>query len=311
MKVLVTGASGRLGSALVKRLLVDGHEVIAFLRHSSSDARLQDLPITIARSALLDRLGLKKWMKGCDGVFHVAGLVSFAERDREKLTLANTRAMQSVLEVAKDVKVPRVVVTSASAVFGESQGTPRDETSPLVRSGIPYIDTKSEGQQIALSLAEPGFDVVVVNPGVILDRETTWIKTVLAGRMSQVYPGFASFVSVNDAVDGHVKAFARGRSGVSYNLCGETASYREVAELVAHEARVSPPAQVSAALLLLVSAYCRERVSDWLKRPVPDVPYALAQFLSRRYAFSSHRADQDLGWRAEPLLQTIKNGVLA
>ena len=74
MKVLVTGASGRLGSALVKRLLVDGHEVIAFLRHSSSDARLQDLPITIARSALLDRLGLKKWMKDCDGVFHVAGV---------------------------------------------------------------------------------------------------------------------------------------------------------------------------------------------------------------------------------------------
>lgn len=314
MKFFVTGASGQLGSALVKRLIHDGHETVAYLRHSSKEERLKGLPVTIGRGSLFDPLGLKKWMKGCDGVFHVAGLISWAKQDRRKILQSNVEGTRQVIQIAKELKISRVLVTGSVLGVGlPNRKTPVDETFAYngKRRGIVYSLSKHQAQEFALAQAAPGFDVLSVNPGFIVGPESHLLRALQGEKLPFYFPGGTSFVSLPDVVNGHLLAYERGKSGEKYLLAGDNLSYQRAFSQIADYFGKEPPAYTLPGLALQWLTLFTETWRRVLRKQPPKITHQLAKVVSAHHYYSSKKAEAELGWTWTPLRESLQQLVRA
>src|SRR4051794_9921631 len=190
VKYLVTGATGFLGSHLVSLLRARDHEVVSFSRESGGD--------------ILDAAAVRKAATGCDGAFHCAGKVSRDERDAEELYRVHVEGTKTVLAECKQLGVKRVVVASSSGTIAISDdpdhvATETDETPIGIIARFPYYRSKLFAERAALALNGDGFDVVVVNPSLLLGpgdergSSTEDIRLLLEKRVPAIPPGGASF----------------------------------------------------------------------------------------------------------------------
>src|SRR5262245_32918058 len=129
MKILVTGATGFVGSHIVRKLLQVGYEVRILRRSSSSMKMLEGLKVETAIGDVTDRDSVFKAVDGCEGAFHVAGHVSFWRGTREIQKKINVDGTRNVVEAALAHKVKRLVHTSSIAAIGYApDGQIGDET---------------------------------------------------------------------------------------------------------------------------------------------------------------------------------------
>ena len=160
MKALVTGASGFIGSHVVAALASSGAEVRAFDRRAPAD-----LPsgAEFAQGDLLDREALRRALAGCDAVFHLAALYSYARGDAAAMERINVEGTRTLIEEAGS---RRIVHTASCATCGPVAGRAANETdSPAAwELRVPYKRTKIAGERLALDAAARGADIVVVNP---------------------------------------------------------------------------------------------------------------------------------------------------
>lgn len=232
MKALVTGAAGFIGSHVVGALVAAGADVSAFDRASPAD-----LPAgaEFAQGDLLDRDALRRALKGCDAVFHLAALYSYARADATAMERVNVEGTRIVIEEARGL---RIVHTASCATCGPVAGRAATEAdAPAAwELRVPYKRTKLAGERLALDAAARGANVVVVNPTTPVgpgDRRPTptgkMVADVASGRARAYLANSAlNIVAVEDVARGHLLAFEHGRVGARYLLGGENLSMREV-----------------------------------------------------------------------------------
>jgi dihydroflavonol-4-reductase len=235
MKILITGATGFLGSWVARALVRAGHALRALVRATSPRDSLAGLPIEAVEGDILDQHALARAMRGVEAVVHCAGLVSLRPRDREALHQMNVVGSRHVLEVA-GAQGLRVVFTSSIATIGGAY-TPalRDERAWLGGHGprCGYVESKRVSEELALSLAARGQDVVVLNPGNALGpgdlrfTSTRLVLQYLRGELRFYLPGGMSFCDVRDVAGAYAAALTRGRSGERYILAGMNLTYEE------------------------------------------------------------------------------------
>lgn len=314
MRVLVTGATGFLGGAIVAELVARGHAVRAYARPSSDAAAVEAAGAEVARGELLDRAAIAAALRGCAAVVHVAGQVGWERSRRAALFQTNVGGVEAVLGAALEAGVGRAVLTSSTAVAG---GTPSpvvpDEDAPgnAAALGIPYFVSKLEGERAALALAARGLPVVVVRPSYVLGpgdvhRSSAAIVVALARRRIPAYvEGGASFCDVRDVARAHAAALERGRPGAVYTLGGENLRMSEFMARVAAATGVPAPRRVPAGAALAV-ALAREALSALRGREEPmnrDLVRA-----SALYTFAgSGRARAELGWEPRPFGETLRD----
>lgn len=172
-KILVTGAGGFIGHRLVRLLLESGYRVNCFLRYTSSASMglLETLPEDM-KSSIAPFYGdirnpemVKKAMKGCDTVFHLAALIGipYSYECPSDVVSVNTGGTLNVLNAALETGA-RVVTTSTSEVYGSARDVPITETHPL-NAQSPYAASKTGGDQLTLSYhAAFGLPAVVCRP---------------------------------------------------------------------------------------------------------------------------------------------------
>ena len=151
--------------ALVER----GDNVRAGYRNPDRLPRLGDLDVEPVEGEILDLKAMRKAMRGCDTVFHVAGFV--ASKPVEKVWELNQRGPLVAVEAAAMEDVPRVVLTSTISAVGTADGRPADEENPYPEDGLGlvYADAKRGGEREAIAAGERlGVEVVVVNPAYVL-----------------------------------------------------------------------------------------------------------------------------------------------
>lgn len=294
--VFVTGGSGMLGSALIRRLLAGGHSVRALAR--SPSPFLESLPVERVAGDLSDAGALARAMRGCGAVFHVAGLVSYRAADAERMYQANVVGTQNVMAAALEAGVERVVHTSSTAAVGlRDEPVVIDETEvfdPRFRR-VPYMWMKHLAEVEVQSAVASGLDVVTVNPSTILgagdvNRNAGRLFEQLArGRIRFAPPGGNSVVSLDDAVTGHLLALERGRAGQRYILSAENVTNRE---LLSRISRVLGRGDVRRVLPRWTEAPLR--LAAGLTRG-PLTP-AVVFFSYRHRWFSAERAKEELGW---------------
>jgi dihydroflavonol-4-reductase len=226
-KLLVTGATGFLGRHLVSALWGAGHDVVALCRNDAHDVAA--LGATVVRGDVLDGASVRAAAEGCDAVFHCAGKVSRDPADAEELYRIHVDGTKTTLAACKAAGVRRVVLASTSGVVAVSEdpNDVRDERAEAPMDLLarwPYYRSKLYAERAALERSAPDFEVVSVNPTLLLGpgdvhgSSTGDVVQFLERRVPFVPAGGLSFVDVRDVADAMLQALLRGRSGERYLL---------------------------------------------------------------------------------------------
>ncbi len=264
---LVTGANGHLGNNLVRALLArgDAQRVRASVRNPNKRQPLEGLDCEIVQADLLDKASLLRVMEGVDTLYQVAAVFKHWARDAQKEIIEpNLQGARNVLEAAAEQGVRRVVYVSSEVALDDRQ-SPVDETSWNTHyRGNPYIQSKTESEQLALHLAgELGLNLVTVLPGTIIGPHNLWLTPTMhyvqQALNNEVFVDVNfhfNFVDVRDVAAGMIAAAEKGRNGERYILANEhPVSTRRLLELAQEQnPKVRIPPRAPKFLLQVMSS---------------------------------------------------------
>jgi nucleoside-diphosphate-sugar epimerase len=303
MRVLVTGASGLLGSAVADVILRRGHEVRTFQRRPSGVAGAED-----ATGSVTDRGAVSAAMTGVDAVVHLAARVSLAG-DPAEFETVNVGGTATLLEAARRAGATRFAYISSPSVAHSGASIVGDDALPADPDHArgDYARSKAKGELTALAADAPGFAVVAVRPHLVWGPgDTQLVQRIVdrarSGRLPLLDHGTSLIdtIYIDNAATGIAQALERAEDvhGNSYVLTnGEP---RPVAELLAGiclAAGVTPPTRSVPAGLATAAGSIIERA--WRVKPGLDEPPMtrfLAEQLSTAHWFDQRRTRRDLDW---------------
>jgi nucleoside-diphosphate-sugar epimerase len=316
MRYAITGATGFVGGALARQLRDAGHEVVALVRDPARAGSLRDLGVDLVTGDLDDAAALDGLCAGADGLFHVAGWYKLGQRDPSAGVRVNVEGTRNALAAAERNGVPKVVYTSTLAVNSDTEEQVVDETYRFAGEHLSVYDrTKAEAHDIAVEFAARGLPVVIVQPGLVYGPGDTaqtgaFIEQVVRGKRPLAPAGGGvCWAHVDDVARGHVLAMEKGTAGESYMLAGPRATLadglRQVAAIAGTKGPVVLPARAVAASAVLMGA---------VGKVVPVPPDLAAETMRAglaTYYGSPAKAERELGWRARPLDQGLRETVAA
>lgn len=319
MRTFVTGGTGFIGGAVVRRLLEAGHEVKALVRPRADTRQLDGLPAERVKGDLRDRESLSRGMAGCGWIFHVAALYSYWGYRSKDFYETNVEGTRHVLEVARDQGAERVVYTSSIAALGvHDDGSPATEDTPSTladRIG-PYQRSKFLAEVVARDFARRGLPVIIVNPSSpvgVGDHKPTptgqIIVDFLNGRIFGYVDTGLNIIDVEDVAAGHLLAAQRGEAGQRYILGGENLSLKQILDLLAEisgrrQVRLHIPHRVAQCW-----AYVDVTIARLNPRRIPAATPDKVR-LSRRYEFfDPGRAVRELGLPQTPARVALRKAV--
>ncbi len=247
--VLVTGATGFIGSSLCRGLAEAGYRVRALHRRTSDLTALRGQPVETVVGDILDPASLRPAVAGADLVFHAAARSDYWKDPRGVVEAAVT-GTANVVEAARAAGVRRLVLTSSVAALGiprASQPLTETDTFDLRPEEFPYGYGKFAAEGEALRGAGDSLEVVIVNPSVVLGPgdlhqiSGSLVIEAARGRTVVWMDGGINLVHIADVVEGHLAAMLRGRPGERYILGGENRSHREVFATLAEIVGRRPP----------------------------------------------------------------------
>lgn len=313
--ILITGASGFVGRAVLERLVATGRDVRALTRSDDSARALEAAGAEPVRGDIMDPASLAPAMAGCEVVYHVAGLNGFCLPDPHQLTRVNVWGTRSVVTAAGAAGVRRVVLTSSAATIGEARGTVATEHSPH-RGGFlsHYERSKFEAEREAFATAERvGVELVSVNPASVqgpgrVKGTARILIDALNGKLGMVVDSRLSLVDVDDCARGHLLAEAKGGPGERYLLSGVTLSLTEALEILGRisgrpqEPRRLPPL-VAMTMATAVGAMGR------LRHRRPPVCREMVRTLLHGHAYDGSRATRELGLDYTPIEESLRRTI--
>ena len=314
--VLVTGGTGVVGTALVRRLVAEGVAVRGLARSASSATALADLGATPLRGDVLDPASLRAAAAGCDVVFHAAGRSGLCLPDADAMDRLNVGGTATVLRAAAAAGVRRVVHTSSAATLGEVRGALADERTAHRGTFLSrYERSKRRAEEVAFALGrELGLEVVAVNPASVQGPGRSGgsarvLLDAVAGRLPFLVDTWLSLVDVEDCATGHVLAARRGVAGERYVLCGASLRAREAIDLLRDvwgaPDRVRWIPRALAVALLVPAGAAGSLASRGAGRRTRICRESVATLL-HGHRYDGGRAARDLGLDYAPLPDTLR-----
>ncbi len=260
MKYFMTGATGFLGGALARILRERGHNVSALVRSPEKSAKLNALGIALVPGDITDKESMRAAMTGCDGVFHVAAWYKVGARDRSTAWKTNVEGTRNVLELMKELNIPKGVYTSTIAINSDTHGTAPDETFRFTGTHISEYDrTKAAAHDVADGFMKEGLPLVTVMPGLIYGPDGTGMsddafRFYLRGLLPMIPKRSAySWAHVDDVAEAHILAMEKGIVGEKYIAAGEHSTLTDVFALAHSITGKRKPLSVPAELLAFSS----------------------------------------------------------
>lgn len=318
--ILITGASGFVGSAVLRKLIERGHEVRALVRPSSERRNLEGLPVHIVEGDLKAPETLKPAVEGCKGVFHVAADYRLWAPDPSGMFAANVDGTRAIMAAALEAGVERIVYTSSVATLGLLPGgQPADEDTQVRFEDMigPYKQSKFLAEAEVMALVETEkLPAVIVNPSTPIgprDIKPTptgrMIVEAASGRMPAYVDTGLNVVHVDDVAEGHLLAFEKGEVGERYILGAENLSLNEILSTIAGITGGKPPRWRIPHGLVLPVAYGAEA---WTRLTGGSEPFVTVDGLrmARKKMFFSHgKASQALGYAPRPVIDAFADAI--
>jgi dihydroflavonol-4-reductase len=316
-RVGVTGASGFIGSAVVRVLTARGASPVALVEPGAEMANLDGLDVERIEADVRDAEGIGGAVRGCRALFHVAALYRFWARDNRQFYDINVGGTLNVLDAVRAAGVERMVYTSTVGTLGldaADHGVAADERNYPDVSHLfgSYKRSKYVAEHEVLRAAAQGLPVTLVMPTFPLgprDRVPTPTGNLILEYLNGRVPGFVdttlNVAHVDDVAEGHVLALERGDVGRSYILGGENYSLQHLLEVLAQctglpEAKLRVPRALS-----LGVAHVSEFIEGRLLHKHPTVPIEAARMSTTKMAFDDSRARKELGYAPRPAEQAV------
>jgi dihydroflavonol-4-reductase len=317
--VLVTGATGFVGSAVLRALAERGAALRALARPSSDRANLRGVPCDVVEGDMTDAASLAPAMAGVRYVFHVAADYRLWARDPGEIRRANLAGAKAICEAALAAGVERLVYTSSVATLRAADAaTVIDETAPLAEHEAvgAYKQSKVAAERLVERMvAERGLPAVIVNPSTPIGPRD--IKPTPTGRMvleaaQGKIPAFVdtglNLVHVDDVAEGHLLALAKGRIGERYILGGHDLSLRAMlADIAAIRGRKAPTIALPRAPLYPLAIVAEAVAQVTGKEPM--LTRDALKMASHHMFFSSAKAQAELGYTMRPHTQALADAL--
>jgi dihydroflavonol-4-reductase len=321
---LVTGASGLVGSTLVRKLVERGERVKAFVRAGADLRPLQGLPsdrVELAYGDVTVTHTVFRALAGCDRLYHVASPFKFWSKHPQEIINGAVLGTRATLLAARRRGIENIVVTSSAGVLGVSK-TPEafDEEHELNLSDPePYVRSKVEAAKVVEEFVNEGSPIVSVLPGSIVGPGD-WKPTPngqLLVRYLKLSPGFRvpvsnagiSLVDVDDVAEGHILAMERGEVGGRYLLGGENITLTQLVQTLSEITGLAEPGEPKSPAMGELLGRLSELYAWWTNQP-PAMTYKLARDYGSSYVWvSSEKAERELGYSFRPARESLARAV--
>ena len=305
MKAFVTGASGFIGSHLVRELVAQGHRVKALVRPNSDERALAGVGFQRVTGDVLDRRLLEREIDGCDWCFHVAGCYHLWMRDYAPMYAVNVEGTRHVLEAAGKVGCRRIVYTSTVGCIGlprmtNGQLVPTTELDAISNEQLTnhYKCSKWQAECLAVKLAKNGLPIVIVNPSAPIgpyDVKPTPTSQPIVNFLNRKLPAYLdtglNWVHVRDVAVGHIRAAEKGAIGERYILGNAEGNWTMQETLIVLEeiTGMSTPKIRIPYALALAAGRLNEMVCRFTGKP-PRVPVAGVRMAKYKMWFNPAKA---------------------
>jgi dihydroflavonol-4-reductase len=315
--ILVTGASGFLGSAIAAALRIRGHDIRVLARPSSPRTNLNP-DDTLCEGDLRDRASLATALKGARFLFHAAADYRLWARDPEEITRNNLEGTRLIMEEALRAGVERIVYTSSVATLKPIEGGSATEDRPLAEGeGIgAYKRSKVAAERLVEAMIRrDGLPAVIVNPSTPIGprdvRPTPTGRIIVeaaSGRMPAFVETGLNLAHVDDVAAGHVAALDRGRIGERYILGGDDVFLADMLADIARLVGRRPPKVKLPRTLLYPIAYGAEALAS-LRGVEPFITMDGLRMARHHMFFDDSKARRELGYVSRPYREGLADAI--
>ena len=322
MLTLVTGATGFVGSHVAKQLALRGADLRLLVRKTSNRTNIESLKADRATGDLTDLESLKKAMRGCEFVFHVAADYRLwtPNRTGKEMYDANVGGTRNIIAAAQAAGVRRVIYCSSVATMGfeAAKGRAVTESDPVSLTEMigHYKRSKFLAEQLALQAGKNGVNIVVVNPTTPVGEQD--IKPTPTGRiildfLKGNFPAYVdtglNLADVTEVANGHILAMERAVPGERYILGGEDLTLKQLLDkLAAITGLKSPTAKVPHAVALGFAVF-DELVTGRIRGKEPRATIDAVRMGRKKMFASSAKAEHELGYKVVPVEPALRSAV--
>jgi len=313
MKLLVTGATGFLGSTLVPMLREEGHDVRVLVRSG-----LPFPDAEVVKGDVRDPDSVRRALAGVEGLYHLAGLVSRDPADARKMYDLHVEGTRNLLTAAAHAGLRRIVLASSSGTIGVSRvrrvATEEDDYPIEAVGNWPYYLSKIYEEKIAIEFSRRGLPLVILNPSLLLGpgdarmSSTQDIFRFLMGRIPVMPRGGISFVDVRDAAKAFVAALTRGNVGERHLLGAANWEFSEFFARLGRIAHLPPPLLRMPSPLKIAAAHWMERWARDRGRE-PDLPASDVEMGECWFFIDSSKSERLLGFHPRDPVETLTDTV--
>jgi len=313
VKLLVTGATGFLGSTLVPMLRQAGHDVRVLVRSGVEVPEVETV-----KGDVRDPDSVLRALAGVEGVYHLAGLVSRDPADARKMYELHVDGTRNLLTAAARAGLKRIVLASSSGTIGVSRVrrvASEEDDYPIEAVGRwPYYLSKIYEEKIAIDFARRGLPIVILNPSLLLGpgdarmSSTQDIFRFLMGRIPVMPRGGISFVDVRDAARTFVAALTRGNVGERHLLGAANLEFSEFFARLGRIAHLAPPLFRMPSPLKVAAAHWMERWARDQGRE-PDLPASDVEMGECWFFIDSSKSQRLLGFEPRDPVETLTDTV--
>jgi dihydroflavonol-4-reductase len=319
MKAFLTGATGFVGSHVARALAEQGADLRLLVRSSSKTDNITGLRADVVMGDLREPHSLKKFMSGCEFVFHVAADYRLWVRDPDEMYRANVEGTRAVIEAARESGVRRVVYCSSVATMGFSETDQIvDENTPVSLADMigHYKRSKFMAEQIALEAGRKGANVVVVNPTTPIgerDIKPTPTGRIIVDFLNRKFPAYVdtglNLADVKEVARGHLLAMEKAMPGERYILGGENLTLKQILDkLAALTGLPSPKTKVPHAVAMGFAAFDQFITGTVLGKEPRATMEAVRMGRKKMFA-SSAKAERELGYKTVPVEQALEQAI--
>jgi dihydroflavonol-4-reductase len=322
MRILITGATGLVGSATARRFLADGHSVSVLHRPGSDRSLLQDAEARIhwVEGDILDVLSLEKALENVDFVVHAAAVVSFTPRDEAAMVKVNVEGTANVVNVCLKKGIQKLGHVSSVAALGRPNSRTIEPNKPVVidetqrwedsPNNSAYAKTKYLAELEVWRGISEGLQAVIVNPSLILGEgdwqksSTQLFKYVYDGKPFYTQ-GTVNYVDVADIAEAIYRLMISDIQGERFILSAGSASYQELFAAIAQGFGKRPPyLKVGTGLAGII--WRVEAVRSWLTGSRPLITKDTARSATHHFKFENTKIKQAVAFDFKPLDTTVQ-----
>ncbi len=317
MRAFITGATGFIGTHVVKYLVEDGWDIVILKRENSDISEFKDLKnISYVIGDITDKKSLQDGMpENVDVVYHIAGSVANMPHHLEHTRYdINVKGTKNIVDVCLEKKVGRLVYTSTVLVYDfHTSGTVTENTPMNEWCRDPYIHSKRLAEEEVNVGFKKGLNVIYLHPSAVFGSQdkATWSKMFLEVERGLPTPfapkGGGSVCFVKSVAKAHVEAAKKGENGEHYILGGPDVTWLEVVSEISNIMKKSPPKYELPSWLFKVYGYSEYFISTKILKREPMLTPHTIDILSEYVYSSSSKAINELNYEMSNLKEMLED----